>query len=132
MTRKVETAITHDIRVSVETMYQSMYSKPLANEYVHAYRITIENLGEDTVQLLQRHWFIWDSTNTLREVEGDGVIGVQPVLEPNELHQYVSGSPLQADIGKMYGTFSMKNLSTDEVFEVVIPMFYLIPPFKYN
>lgn len=132
MTRKVETAITHDIRVSVETMYQSMYSKPLANEYVHAYRITIENLGEDTVQLLQRHWFIWDSTNTLREVEGDGVIGVQPVLEPNELHQYVSGSPLKADIGKMYGTFSMKNLSTDELFEVVIPMFYLIPPFKYN
>jgi ApaG protein len=132
MARKVETATTYNIRVSVETMYQSMYSKPLASEYVHAYRITIENLGEETVQLLHRHWFIWDSTSVLREVKGEGVIGIQPILEPNELHQYVSGSPLKSDMGKMYGTFIMKKLSTGELFEVTIPLFYLIPPFKYN
>ena len=128
----METAITHDIRVSVETMYQSMYSKPLANEYVHAYRITIENLGTETVQLMHRHWYIWDSTTVIREVEGEGVIGIQPVLEPQGLHQYVSGSPLRSDMGKMHGTFMMKRLSDDSEFEVVIPMFYLIPPFKYN
>lgn len=128
----MQTAITHDIRVSVETMYQSMYSKPLANEYVHAYRITIENLGSETVQLMYRHWYIWDSTTVIREVEGEGVIGIQPILEPQGLHQYVSGSPLRSDMGKMYGTFMMKRLSDDSEFEVVIPMFYLIPPFKYN
>lgn len=128
----MQTAITHDIRVSVETMYQSMYSKPFANEYVHAYRITIENLGSETVQLMHRHWYIWDSTTVLREVEGEGVIGIQPVLEPQGLHQYVSGSPLRSDMGKMYGTFMMKRLSDEHEFEVVIPMFYLIPPFKYN
>ena len=128
----MHTAITYDIRVSVETMYQSMYSKPLSNEYVHAYRVTIENLGSDTVQLLHRHWYIWDSTSVLREVKGEGVIGIQPVLGPQELHQYVSGSPLRSDMGKMYGTFSMKRLSDEKEFEVVIPIFYLIPPFKYN
>lgn len=128
----MKTAITCDISVSVETMYQSMYSKPLASEYLHAYRITIENLGSETVQLLSRHWFIWDSTRVLREVQGEGVVGMQPVLAPSETHQYVSGSPLKSDIGKMYGTFVMKKLSTSEMFEVVIPVFYLIPPFKYN
>lgn len=128
----MQTAITHDIRVSVETMYQSMYSKPLAKEYVHAYRITIENLGSETVQLMHRHWYIWDSTTVLREVEGDGVIGIQPVLEPQDVHQYVSGSPLRSDMGKMYGTFMMKRLLDGYEFEVVIPMFYLVPPFKYN
>lgn len=109
-----------------------MYSKPLANEYVHAYRITIENLGSETVQLMYRHWYIWDSTTVIREVEGEGVIGIQPVLEPQGLHQYVSGSPLRSDMGKMYGMFVMRRLSDDSEFEVVIPMFYLIPPFKYN
>lgn len=128
----METAITHDIRVSVETMYQSMYSKPLAREYVHAYRVTIENLGEETVQLLTRHWHIWDSTGILREVQGDGVIGLQPILKPNDTHQYVSGSPLKTDLGKMSGTYTMKRESDGVLFEVVIPTFYLIPPFKYN
>jgi ApaG protein len=128
----METAITHDIRVSVEAMYQSMYSKPLAREYVHAYRVTIENLGEETVQLLTRHWYIWDSTGILREVEGDGVIGLQPVLEPNDTHQYVSGCPLKTDLGKMSGKYTMKRESDGLLFDVIIPTFYLIPPFKYN
>jgi len=128
----METAITEDIRVSVETMYQSTYSKPLAKEYVHAYRVTIENMGEETVQLLTRHWYIWDSTGILREVQGDGVIGLQPVLGPNATHQYVSGCPLKTDLGKMSGKFTMQRESDGALFEVTIPTFYLIPPFKYN
>ncbi|BDS12613.1 Co2+/Mg2+ efflux protein ApaG [Aureispira anguillae] len=128
----METAITHDIRVSVEAMYQSMYSKPLAKEYIHAYRITIENLGEETVQLMRRQWLIWDSTGVVRKVEGDGVVGLQPTLEPDGLHQYVSGCPLKTDIGKMSGRYTMQRLSDGVLFDVEIPTFYLIPPFKLN
>lgn len=128
----METAITHDIRISVETMYQPMYSKPLAKEYVHAYRITIENLGDQTVQLLSRHWYIWDSNGITREVQGDGVVGEQPILKPDGSHQYVSGCPIKTDIGKMYGEYTMKRLSDGVLFQVVVPTFYLIPPFKNN
>ena len=128
----METAITQDIKVSVETMYQSMYSKPKEKEFVHAYRVTIENLGGVAVQLLSRHWYIWDSSGQLREVEGDGVIGQQPVLEPNDVHQYVSGCPLTTDIGKMYGNYTMERKSDGVLFDVDIPVFQLIPPFKRN
>ncbi|MCH2046514.1 MAG: Co2+/Mg2+ efflux protein ApaG [Saprospiraceae bacterium] len=128
----METIITHNIEVSVETMYQPVYSKPLAHEYVHAYRITIKNLGLDTVQLLRRHWYIWDSNGIFREVEGEGVVGKQPVIESNESHQYVSGCPLRTDMGRMYGTFLMKKTTTDEEFTVDIPSFQLIPPYKNN
>lgn len=128
----METAITHDIRVSVESMYQSMYSKPKTKEYLHAYRITVENLGEETVQLLRRHWYIWDSSGELREVEGEGVVGEQPILEPASQYQYVSGCPLKTDMGKMYGKYTMQRKSDGATFEVKIPTFLLIPPFKKN
>jgi len=128
----MQTAITHDIRVSVEVIYQPTYSKPLKNEYVHAYRVTIENLGTETVQLLSRHWYIWQAPNKRREVEGDGVVGKQPVLEPGDVHQYVSGCPLGAPIGSMHGTYEMVRLSDHHKFEVEVPRFPLIPPFLYN
>ncbi len=99
---------------------------------MHAHRITVENLGMETVQLLERHWYIWDSSGVLREVQGDGVVGRQPVLPPKEYYQYVSGCPLTTDMGKMYGSYLMKRLSDDSTFEVEIPAFYLLPPFKLN
>jgi ApaG protein len=128
----METAITQGIRVSVETMYQPAYSKPLHQEFVHAYRITIENLGGATVQLLRRHWYIWDSLGLWREVEGEGVVGAQPVLAPGQSHQYISGCPLRTEMGKMYGNFLMRRLDTEAEFQVKIPQFDLIVPFKYN
>lgn len=128
----METIVTHNIEVSVETMYQPVYSKPLAHEYVHAYRITVKNLSLDTVQLLRRHWYIWDSNGIFREVEGEGVVGKQPIIEPSESHQYVSGCPLRTDMGRMYGTFLMKKTHTEEEFIVEIPSFQLVPPYKNN
>lgn len=128
----METAITHDIRVTVETIYQATHSNPQKKEYVHAYRVTLENLGDQTVQLLRRHWFIWDSNGIFREVEGEGVIGEQPILEPSAIYQYVSGCPLRTDMGKMHGKYIMQRQIDGELFEVKIPIFNLIPPFKYN
>ncbi len=126
------TAITHNIRVSVEVIYQPGYSRPLKHEYVFAYRITIENLGFHSVQLLRRHWHIWDSIGHWREVEGEGVVGQQPILHAGEVHQYTSGCPLVSDMGFMFGSFQMIQLENHAEFEVEVPKFQLIAPFKAN
>jgi ApaG protein len=128
----METSITNDIKVTVETIYQPTYSKPLKNEYVFAYRINIENLGAHTVQLLRRYWHIWDSNGVEREVDGEGVVGDQPVLKSGQSYQYVSGCPLVTDMGTMQGHFQMQRLDNDSLFNVEIPKFKLIAPFKYN
>lgn len=128
----METATTAGIRVSVETMYQTMHSRPAMHEYVYAYRITIENLSSEAVQLMRRHWYIWDSDGSLREVEGEGVVGEQPVLQPGDRHQYISGCPLRTDMGRMQGTYQMRRLSDGSLFDVQVPVFQLIAPFKGN
>ncbi len=128
----METAITNDIRVTVEVIYQPSYSKPLKNEFVFAYRITIENIGNQVVQLMRRHWFIWDSNAVQREVEGDGVVGDQPVLNPGQSYQYVSGCPLVTEMGTMEGFYTMKYIENDKEFVVQVPRFQMIAPFKNN
>jgi ApaG protein len=97
-----------------------------------AYRITIANQSEYTVKLLRRHWYITDSVHGTSEVEGEGVVGQQPVLEPGETHQYVSGCAIKSDIGKMYGTYLMERSIDGQFFEVKIPEFLLVAPFYNN
>lgn len=128
----METLITNGIRVCVETSYQPDYSNPDESKFIYAYQITIDNLSTSTVQLLRRHWIIVESTGISREVAGDGVIGQQPVLQPGETHQYVSWCPLQTSFGKMYGSYDMINLTSQELFKVQIPEFRLIAPFVLN
>ena len=124
--------ITKRVAVSVETSYQPSYSKPLNGEYVFAYRITVENFGESTIKLLKRHWYIYDSNGSVREVEGEGVVGQQPVLAPMQNHQYVSGCHLRTEMGKMSGSFLMERLEDGKKFYVQIPEFVLVAPFKLN
>lgn len=124
--------ISKGVGVSVETFYQSEYSNPVAGEFMFAYRITIENYNRFAVKLHRRHWYIVDSNGSRREVEGEGVIGVQPTIEPGEKYQYVSGCNLQSDMGKMYGVYEMENLYDKTFFEVHIPVFDMIAPFKLN
>lgn len=124
--------ITDGVKVSVETTYQPGYSNP-ANEYfMFSYKIQIENLGDYSIQLLRRHWVIFDSSGSKREVEGEGVVGVQPVLAPGQHHEYVSGCNFKTDMGFMQGTFQMKRLVDNEIFDVKVPLFPLIAPFKLN
>ena len=126
------TLITKGIKVSVETFYQNRYSNPIESKFVFAYRITIENLSAQTVQLLRRHWYIVESNGESREVEGEGVVGKQPVLHPGDTHQYVSWSQISTALGKMYGTYLMLNKSGGEKFYVSIPEFHLVAPAKLN
>ena len=125
--------ITESIGVTVETFYQSAQSNPLMGDYLFAYRITIENLSEHPVKLLRRQWHIMDSNGGApREVEGEGVVGVQPIIQPHENYQYVSACNLKSDMGKMHGTYQFENLYNLKQFTVLIPEFEMIAPFKMN
>lgn len=124
--------ITKGIQISVETFYQREYSNPLMNEYMFAYRITIDNYNGFPIKLLSRKWFIHDSNASLENVEGEGVIGQQPVIQPDEHFQYVSGCSLRTDVGKMHGFYIMENQHSYEQFEVAIPEFIMVCPDKLN
>jgi ApaG protein len=124
--------ISAGIKVSVEVYYQPDYSNPLNNEYMFAYRITIENKNVFAVKLLTRQWFIFDSNGEHREVEGEGVVGQQPILNAGQQFQYSSGCNLRTEIGKMHGTYTLENLNTKQQFTVNIPAFQMIVPTKYN
>ena len=124
--------ISEGVEVSVETFYQQDYSNPMQSEYMFAYRIAIENHNSFPVKLHRRHWHIFDSNGSYREVEGEGVVGVQPVLSPGEKYQYVSGCNLKTEMGKMHGTYQMENLNSKQLFDVNIPPFEMFVPFKNN
>ena len=74
------TTITDGVKVSVETIYQPEYSNPSNDHFMFAYKVNIENMGNYAVRLLNRHWYIFDSNGAKREVEGEGVVGQQPVI----------------------------------------------------
>lgn len=84
------------------------------------------------MQLLSRHWDIFDSNGEKREVDGEGVIGETPVIEPGETYEYNSGCNLLTDMGYMKGYYNMKRLMDDALFKAVIPQFDLVVPAKLN
>ena len=129
---KLEIAVTNGIKVSVETFYQEDDSRPSEHKYVFAYRITIENVSDYTVQLMRRHWIIKDSSGTTREVEGEGVIGEQPVLTPQQAYQYVSWCHLSTEVGNMRGHYVFTRQMDGASFKAAIPEFHLMTPFKMN
>lgn len=124
--------ISEGVTISVETFYQPDYSNPISKEFMFAYRITIENNNSFPVKLLRRHWYIFDSDSTHREVEGEGVIGIQPEIISGEKYQYISGCNLRTELGKMHGTYTMENLNNKKLFSVNIPAFEMTVPFKLN
>lgn len=124
--------ISEGVQVSVETFYQPDYSNPIQSEFMFAYRITLENHNTFPVKLHRRNWQIFDSNGSNREVEGEGVVGVQPIIQPGESYQYVSGCNLRTEMGKMKGTYQMENLNSKQMFMVDIPAFEMIVPMKNN
>ncbi len=126
------TQITDGIKISVVSNYEFQDSNPNRNHFVYTYRISIENCGNHTVQLLRRHWYIYDGNGEMHEVEGKGVVGQQPTLEPGEVHQYVSGCNLSSGIGKMKGVYLMERVLDGYQFDVVIPEFTLMASFLFN
>ncbi|MDO7876979.1 Co2+/Mg2+ efflux protein ApaG [Hymenobacter sp. ASUV-10] len=126
------TTTTQGVTVSVTTNYLPDYSSPAQEHFVFAYKIDIRNDSPHTVKLLRRHWYIHDAGGEVREVEGEGVVGRQPVLEPGESHHYVSGCNLKSGMGKMHGTYLMERLGNGQHFQVDIPEFTLMVPYRLN
>ena len=127
----MEESITEGVRVNVEVIYMETHSYPEKNRYVFAYRIRLKNFSQRTVQLLRRHWIITDSNGETNEVHGEGVVGEQPVLEPDQEYEYTSGSHLKSPVGTMHGSYQMKTTDGEE-FEVTIPCFTLAVPGSIN
>jgi ApaG protein len=125
-------AITKGVKIMVETFYQPQYSDVDSDEFMFAYRITITNDSIHTLQLMSRHWYIYELLHPVREVVGDGVVGQQPIIYPGESYQYMSGCSINSEIGKMKGTYQMRRLNDGQLFEVTIPEFSLCTPQKSN
>jgi len=124
-------AVTHGVRVEVESTYLSERSDPTANLWFFAYRIRISNEGNDTVKLLSRHWIITDGDGGTEEVRGPGVVGEQPTLKPGESFEYTSGCPLGMPFGTMHGTYQMATAQGGS-FDVEIAAFALSQPYAIN
>jgi ApaG protein len=120
-------AVTREIRVSVEPIYLEDDSEPDEGQYMWAYRVRIENQGHDQVQLVSRYWRITDSLGRVQEVRGAGVVGEQPVLAPGEAYEYMSGTPLPTPSGIMLGSYGMRGKG-GENFDIEIPAFSLDSP----
>lgn len=117
--------VTDGIRVTVRPVYAAEHSDPAIPSFVFIYHIRIENVGERTVQLLWRHWYIHDSVAGVSEVEGEGVIGEQPVLAPGDVHEYESYCILQGARGHMEGYYEFRR-PDGTALKVEIPRFELI------
>ena len=128
----MKTLVTSGIQISVESYFQPEQSHPEQLHYFFAYRITIKNYSDATVQLKRRHWQIFDSCGKKSEVEGEGVVGETPILSPGEEFQYVSGCNLTTDMGRMFGVYQMERIFDGQTFNVKIPVFHMIAPFRNN
>ncbi|MDJ0612398.1 MAG: Co2+/Mg2+ efflux protein ApaG [Rhizobiaceae bacterium] len=120
-------ATTHGITVNVLPVFIDERSDPQSSQYFWAYRISIENQSGQTVQLLSRYWQITDGIGRVEEVQGDGVVGEQPVLADGETYTYTSGCPLQTPSGIMVGKYKMVD-SAGKTFEIDVPAFPLDLP----
>lgn len=128
----MESLTTEGVEVIVQSNFEEEFSRPEQSEFVFSYHISISNVNDFSVQLISRKWFVFDSKGDHYEVEGAGVIGEQPLLEPGESHEYESGTKLTSPIGRMRGYYIMENALTNETFKVYIPEFDLIAPFVLN
>lgn len=131
MFSEITSTKTEGVVVSVRTAYVQDQSSRQLEHFVFAYKITIHNESDSTVQLLRRKWFIKDALGRVHTVAGEGVVGQKPILLPGESHEYMSGCDFRTPIGQMYGHYVMVRTDGTE-FKVRIPKFTMIAPFVLN
>ena len=124
-------AVTNNVRVEVESQYAPERSQPFQNHWFFHYTVRISNEGDETVQLLSRHWIITDGNGHVEEVRGAGVVGEQPALSPGESFEYTSGCQLKTSTGTMRGTYQMVTEDGSH-FDVEIAPFALAEPYTVH
>ena len=124
--------ITRGIKITVDTDYNGSFLKDNVLQFAFAYQIEIENQSKSSVQLLTRHWKIIETMNKNQYVNGTGVKGKKPTINPGEVHKYKSGCLLSSAFGAMKGTYTMIDLSSTKIFKVEIPLFRLSTLFVLN
>jgi ApaG protein len=124
-------AVTNNVRVEVESQYSPERSQPFQSRWFFHYTVRITNEGDETVQLLSRHWIATDANGHIQEVKGPGVVGEQPVLRPGESFQYTSGWPLKTSAGVLRGTYQMVSESGSH-FDAEIAPFALKEPYTVH
>ena len=117
---------TEGIRVRVGAQFMPQPSDPAEGSYVYAYRVIIDNEGDEAARLISRHWVIRDANNELREVRGQGVVGETPYLGPGDRFTYTSGCPLTTEWGTMEGSYLMER-DDGSRFDAKIGLFFLAP-----
>lgn len=122
--KTIHSAISSEISVSAVAQYVAEESEPENKRYFFAYKIRIENFSKNSVRLISRHWIIINADGDTREVNGDGVVGEQPIINSLTHYEYVSGCPMDTEWGTMEGRYRMQNEMGD-IFDVKIPRFYL-------
>ena len=122
---------TNKINITVNPYFLDDQSEPEEQHFVWAYQVTIDNQGNEKVQLKNRYWKIVDSNGSEQEVKGEGVVGEQPILNPGEKFEYTSGTPLTTPSGCMGGHYEMET-KAGKKFEAIIPQFSLDSPFIKN
>jgi len=120
--------ITNGIKVSVQTNFENTCFQNNSRYFSFSYSITVENQSNNSVQLVSRHWEIFDALNNIEIVDGEGVVGEKPILPPRETHTYKSFCRLTSPTGSMKGHFNMINFSTTKRFKVYVPTFQLMIP----
>jgi ApaG protein len=115
------------VTVSARTTYLPEESNDAKGRFVFAYTITLVNAGTVAARLISRHWIITDAENQVQEVRGQGVVGQQPLLRPQESYQYTSGAALATPVGTMRGSYRMM-AEDGTAFDAEIPEFTLSVP----
>lgn len=128
----MEALTTNGVRITVESEYRPGQSFPHRGQYLHVYTIHIINYNEFPIQLITRHWDIVEADGSRKVVDGEGVVGEQPIIEADGIHSYSSFCVLGFPIGRMEGYYTMVRQDTGEQFDVVIPAFLLTQPDVMN
>lgn len=123
--------LTRGFRVSVAPSYMPEHSDPLGGRFVFGYRIRIRNESGARARLVTRRWLIVDGDGERQEVQGEGVVGQQPYLEPGQSFAYSSFCPLPTARGTMEGAYTMRTDGGDE-FDIDIGRFYLVGPHEHG
>ncbi len=128
LANKPYVATTDNIEITVWPEFIDSKSSAVGNLFIWAYHVRIDNKGNDSVKLINRYWRIIDEQGIVQEVNGEGVVGEQPIIAPSSAYQYSSGVHLRYPSGIMTGHYQMKNIASDEIFNVKIPTFSLDVP----